>query len=229
MSTMERLRLPPDVAANIGNKFEYIIKGALMLNGLHVDPGYGYDTPDGKPLFFMLANTSLQPIRIKPGKEVIGILQFISVTESLPDESDDATARADYVMEEYFSSESPPELSLSLFEAVEDIRTSHKELKTRFEEVEKGTKEFGVFLIAATALVGLTIALLDFVRSSGGKETFAWLVNTLPRDWPRALVLLAFTVFLTVLWFSGFRALSAMFRGLVEGAKRIWRSLGSRA
>lgn len=200
VSTKERLRLPLNIAANIGNKFEYIAHGALMLNGLHVDPGYGWDDRAGKPLFFMLANTSAHPLPVVPGETVIGVLQFLRVRDALGSDLPRVSDRGDQIIDQFFGSKKPPELGLGFFETMTELRQDHNDLEKRFEEVEKGAQsliQFGVFLVAATILVTFAVFVIEAAGDEDMNASISKLVSTLSRHWPGTLALLGILFFVS--------------------------------
>jgi deoxycytidine triphosphate deaminase len=73
VSTVEELRMPANLVANVAVKFRNSLNGILVMGGFLVDPGYR-----GR-LHFQLANIGRDPFLIVPEQTSVAALQFLRV------------------------------------------------------------------------------------------------------------------------------------------------------
>lgn len=85
VSTAENIRMPWDLAGQIGVKSSVARRGVLILGGGFVDPGFGLAHSDER-LHFILMNISGSDVYLTPGKEKFVSLQVSLVRGSVPQE-----------------------------------------------------------------------------------------------------------------------------------------------
>jgi deoxycytidine triphosphate deaminase len=73
VSTVEDLKMPDNLAANVAVKFRNSLNGILVMGGFLVDPGYR-----GR-LHFQLANIGRDPFLVVPERTSVAALQFLRV------------------------------------------------------------------------------------------------------------------------------------------------------
>ncbi|HEX5374757.1 MAG TPA: hypothetical protein VFW48_01210 [Solirubrobacterales bacterium] len=92
VSSEEQLCMPFDLAGNIAQKFTVARNGLLVLSGLLVDPGYGWQRNSngswsvkdgGQRLHFQLANVGAEEFTIVPGQTSIAAIQFLTLDGSV--------------------------------------------------------------------------------------------------------------------------------------------------
>jgi dCTP deaminase len=80
VSTLERLRLPSNIAGNISIKGQLADQGILALTGLIVDPTYSRGGSGDGRLHFRLANLGPRPVLLQPRVTKFASIQFIRLT-----------------------------------------------------------------------------------------------------------------------------------------------------
>lgn len=83
-STVERLRIPPDIAAQVKGKSSIARAGLLVECAGFVDPGFGLDTKEGSNITLELKELRGRPICLYPGMPICQI-QFYSLAGEVLD------------------------------------------------------------------------------------------------------------------------------------------------
>jgi hypothetical protein len=205
VSTVERLCMPWDLAANLGIKFSFARRGILVLTGLIVDPGFGLEQTrlgrwrpkEDERLHFVLVNLGQRDFVIQPGVDRVASLQFLEVAgpvqkRSIPSGVD---------MEREFFGSSPYAMTrFSLFHELRLIQTKTStdlhDFRLELEAVQAAANTvvvFGVYLLAVTILVAGTAAILTFIGSDAATKALANVNRALPAHsrWPVAVTLAA--------------------------------------
>lgn len=76
--TMEGLRLPKDIKAELSLKRKLSVSGILVLGGFGIDPGY-----EGQ-LLFALYNFSPDPFQLEPGRKLIAAQFYLLSQKEIP-------------------------------------------------------------------------------------------------------------------------------------------------
>lgn len=88
VSSVEKLRMPWDLAGNIAPKFRLALDGLLIMGGMLVDPGYGRlskkdekweECQEGERLHFQLANLGVEKLKIEPEVTRVAAIQFLPI------------------------------------------------------------------------------------------------------------------------------------------------------
>jgi deoxycytidine triphosphate deaminase len=182
VTTLERLRFPWDIAANIAPKYEKARHGLVVFSGLLVDPGYGLEfswDAGWKPklderLHFLVTNLSSIDRPLQPGTQKIAALQFFEV-EPVPRNQRYPISGVNKVWEDLTAKEASPIGGLAFFnnvvdraeikevkETIEGVKGSIGQLKNEFTTLNNTTDKvvvFGLYVLAA-ALLGMSIAAL---------------------------------------------------------------------
>jgi deoxycytidine triphosphate deaminase len=92
VSTKERISMPADLLGIIGPRYENSERGLLFFGGMIVDPGYGlqrdeFGRIDGEPLFVTIANVGDKAIELRPGKDFIASIAFLSLERAIDEKS----------------------------------------------------------------------------------------------------------------------------------------------
>jgi dCTP deaminase len=154
VTTLERLRMPPDMVGNMSIKGELGKRGVLALTGLIVDPGYGTQG-DGR-LHFPLANLGDAPVALIPEVTKLASIQFIRLTGDA-DRIEPKSAFADIWVDE-----GGPPGRLGFVSDLRDLEERSELLESRLERQARATDYLiagGVFLLAIT-LLGLALAAI---------------------------------------------------------------------
>jgi len=88
VSSVEKLRMPWNLAGNIAPKFRLALDGLLIMGGMLVDPGYGrlrekagawIESEEGERLHFQLANLGMETLKIEPERTCVAAIQFLEL------------------------------------------------------------------------------------------------------------------------------------------------------
>jgi deoxycytidine triphosphate deaminase len=184
VSSVEEMRMPRGLAANIAVRFHSALEGIFVMGGLLVDPGYR-----GR-LHFQLANIGDKDFIVVPEETSVAALQFMLVDGPADDKIsiNDSTKLLRGLFYEGAHDPLPP---LSFFS---DATTARQEIavvkkiaedqEAKVEATKRSTDQlvvFGVFLISASlftaALAALISALATHTYEKAGK------VFITPSDW----------------------------------------------
>jgi deoxycytidine triphosphate deaminase len=211
VSTVERLCLPWDIAANLGAKFGLTAKGVLILTGMCVDPGYGLahrkddETFEWIPkqdqrLHLLLANVGPRPIVLIPGTQRIATIQFFQVSE--PEVKAETHSLGYQGIEEEFFDAQGTDAGLVFFRDMAEVRSQVKTFQQQIEQynsrltsVESGSNQvviFGIYILSAT-LLGVSFAAILSIISN--------LKNSLASDWSESAMIFIGALFLG--WIAG--------------------------
>jgi deoxycytidine triphosphate deaminase len=156
-STKELFRMPPDIAGNISIKNQFAAEGLTLLSGMLVDPGYGLeeraDDELGCRLFMHVANMGRKAIALRPDKDKIARIQFLTVVGDKWKERN--TPRASRWSEQQ-------QASLGF---LADL----KQLKDDVERSDNRSRQVVLFgtVVLAIALIGATLsAILSIATNS---------------------------------------------------------------
>lgn len=188
VSTKERLSMPLDLAGIFGPTFGLSNHGIFFFGGMLVDPGYGRDrngevgSRDPMPLTFYLANVGASSLQLKPGKDRIASISFLSVEGSTVSPAQLARGSADpdtmspsdrmrEEREEIFLSKELPGKALGLVGEITDIGKSLDKLEASVNQVVL----FGVILLATTLVAITTTLALDGDPGAPSFKSMDWL------------------------------------------------------
>lgn len=236
VATAERLRIPFNVAATIGAKFHLARQGVLLLNGLHVDPGYGMTNVsvdeaertvadhnlfhDGEPLLFMLANVGARHVHLKPGEDVIATIQFTVLSQPAPPFPSTATH---FIHKTFDLGRSPAasrqvtHVGLDFFRRAEGLRAEVDDLRKTVGEVEHGTKHvvnFGIFLIAASLFSLFLTTMINYAKDPVVLERLMRLLRYFATHPWASLVVIGVAIIGSLTLQIGLRSLAAASRTL---------------
>ena len=184
VSTVERIRMPWDLAGNIAVRFRMEERGIAVQGGLLVDPGYGQNDPEGERLHFQLANVSSKPVTVA-ADEPIAALQILAVEgDAAAAVGGKAASTKDKIEDLFYPGAEGRLAQLSFFPEMRQTQEDLKELSAKIDEqrralaeVEKATDRlvvFGVFVIAATifavAVADILSAFLELGQSEDGPD-----------------------------------------------------------
>jgi len=185
VSTVEKIRMPPDMVGNIAQKFSVAREGILVQGGLLVDPGYGMvcdagggwvPKRPGERLHFQLANIGDKPFRIIPGKTSIAGIQFLTLGGELTAKDGESveTPNSDDLLDELFGQgDTDPLAPLAFFsrtgdlpEKVEGLEKDAVQQRAVLDSTRRSTEQllvFGVFLVSITLFTVAVAALIDAI------------------------------------------------------------------
>ena len=169
VSTKERVRIPLDLAGIIGPRYENSERGLLFFGGMIVDPGYGWrghdenEPPDGEPLFITIANLGSRPIELRPGRDPIASIAFLTLEESVSEEelTNYRVVRPAVIRERELpagASWTPSSRPLGFVEELDQVKVNLDKVSTSTNQVVL----FGVIVLSVTlcaAVVGATFAV----------------------------------------------------------------------
>ena len=152
VSTLERLRMPKDLVANMSIKGDLSRQGVLSLTGLIVDPGYTRGPSGDGRLHFRLANLGAQPVALTPGRTAIASIQFLPLSAETEPPPDVPNVWRD-----------PDALKegLGFINDLSHLRAENERLRNDFENQRRSTE----FVIAAA--IGLILATMLGVVTTG--------------------------------------------------------------
>jgi deoxycytidine triphosphate deaminase len=233
VSTKERLSMPWDLAANVGIKFGFARSGVLVLTGLLVDPGFGFELnsdgdwvpKDDERLHFVLVNLGEVEFVINPGLDRVASLQFIrvigEVTQSYVRSGSD-------IDREFFTEDPSPITHFALFNQLRQLQAkTTRELgdyQVKLETIDSATKQvvvFGVYLLAVSLTVAAVAAILTFMGSDRGADAVRNIREALPGNarWPTAITVAAIFIGLTFLAKGILEVLSAVIGGFTRSRR----------
>ncbi len=160
LSTEEEFRLPLNIAGNITIKNRVATRGLMLLSGMLIDPGYGWndDEPDsGSRIYLHVANIGKQAIEIRPKKDRIATIQFLLVCGGHDSETRE-------VPDSKWADQTLPSLG---------FLTEMKDLKSRVELTDTRSREvmlFG-FVVLAVALIGTSFTTVLSLAQKHGAMT----------------------------------------------------------
>ncbi len=159
VSTLERFAMPWDLCANIGYKFSIAARGIMLLTGLIVDPGFGYEFSDDnwmpkkdERLHFFLANLGMDEAVLEPGREKIASIQFFTVSEPV-NKTFNKSIGAGGIRERFFDHQTQVDAGLEFFRNVSDLRSqvielmdeNKKQSDEHCKEIERFRDQIDVF------------------------------------------------------------------------------------
>jgi deoxycytidine triphosphate deaminase len=199
VSSVEELRMPDDLAANIAVQFRSALKGILVMGGLLVDPGY-----HGR-LHFQLANLGDEDFTIVPGETSVAAVQFLPVIGkvAIEEKAPDSDALLKGLFYDDAEDPLPPLAFFSSTVTAKDEIATVREIAERQDSEVRATKlstdqlvVFGVFLISASLLAGAVAALVDALAANSYEKAGKVLVA--PNDFGLTAVVAAAAVLVAI-------------------------------
>lgn len=180
VSTMEKIALAWNITGLIGPKFSLSSQGMLILTGMCVDPGYGWELVDGawvpkedERLHFVICNVGPSQLVLVPGRDAIATVQFYG--SEPPRERRFTPSRGFQALRDDYFASGDRQVGLAYFHTMREALALVKEQKTeaglieqRVHRIETGFNTvviFGVYLIAVT-IFGVVLATTVSVVSS---------------------------------------------------------------
>lgn len=155
-STVERFRMPANVAGNISVKNLLATDGLMLLSGMLIDPGYGEQSPDGKPgccLFLHVANIGREQIVIRPELEPIARVQFLYVVGGIHPHREQIKSS---------KWEDQEKASLGFLTELKEVKDEVKALQARSENMVSQVHYVvvGGAIVLAVTLIGVVLAFV---------------------------------------------------------------------
>jgi deoxycytidine triphosphate deaminase len=199
VSSVEDLRMPLDLAANIAVRFNSALKGFFVMGGLLVDPGY-----QGR-LHFQLANIGADDLVIVPGVTSVAALQFLPVGGAAPEKLR-VNDSAELLKDLFYEGAAEPLPPLAFFsnatKAQAEVAKVKMDVDAQKVEVEAAKRSsdqlvvFGVFLISASLFTAGIAALIDALASNTYEK--AGQVIVAPTNWGLTSVVGALAVLVAI-------------------------------
>ena len=211
ISSQEKISMPWNLAAHIGIKFALARKGVLLLTGVFVAPGYGMEKWNGslvpkedERIHFLVANLGSETVKLNPGHDKIGSLQFFRVAEPPDELKPKLYIEGEKEMEQEFFLDDTRQQGLvfvnQIKQAMDKITSLEVKLRTtntKLDTMEKSSKQivmFGIYLLCASMVVGASAFILSILASEKCLAHVEELFKRLPNAWPQALSLIAIIV-----------------------------------
>jgi deoxycytidine triphosphate deaminase len=216
ISSQEKIRMPWNLAAHISIKFTLASKGLLLLTGVFVAPGYGMEEWSGSPIpkederiHFIIANLGSETLKLKPGEDRIGSLQFFRVAEPSDELKPKLYVEGGKAMEQEFFLDESRQQGLvfvnQIKQTMDKIKSLEDDLRNtnvRLDAISSGTNQivlFGVYLLCASVLAAALAFTLSVLGSKG-----AYVARWCDR-WPYILCILAFLLLAGCIIYSAIR------------------------
>lgn len=173
LSSMEKLRLAPDICARVGISFEFSRKGLQPLFGPQIDPGYN-------EFFYAVVYNSRADEIILNEKERVFKVEFHTVDKTV----DPSIKRAQSLTFDEIKKELIP---LTKENSVGKLKKDNEDFKDRIQSLEKSHAQiregynqlfyFGILLISATIFGVMYNSLLNLPKETNDLNVFGNIVQ----------------------------------------------------
>ena len=187
LSTIERLKMPPDLMGKIGIRIDHAMLGLIGFMGIQVDPLFGSDKDDER-LFIRVANLGNDPITLRVGEEVFTFeLHTVDgIVNTVRKESTWTRVKARLAGRSRLSWTSVARVQYNVDEAQQRVDEAQRRLDVELNRIRNYLQPvvlFGVFLVAVTVL-SVAISLILNLRETPEVKVPGWVT-----EWGWALVI----------------------------------------
>lgn len=197
VSTMEHFRMPYDVTAMLGLRFQQARRGLLALMGPTADPGFGMEREgeprDGEPLHLLLANMSTRTIALRPGEPLVSV-QFMRVAETSLETRKPVNVKQ-MMFDEWYAESAAASPELAFISQLRDTGEQVKDVGERLNKIEDSIDRyavFGVFAIAAALILAFVGSLAGLMKDLN--------IDTVNEKMPEGFWFAALGATVLVLW-----------------------------
>ena len=179
LSTVERLKMPPDLVGKVGVRFNPAIRGLTGLMGIQVDPLYGQNQEDER-LFVRVANLGNDTVRFLPGA-IVFTFELHEVAGNVQPPAPEKVSTWNRIKKELANQNNS---SWSYATRVQsNVDEQGKSLKSELSSETQNLREhlqpvvmFGIFLVAVTIL-GVSLTVILSVRDIPAVDVPNWVTS----------------------------------------------------